>query len=611
MRKLAGIITPCQSKAAATRFMRSPPAAKNVATTSTTTKARTAKGSRSASRGIGVPALRVLAARRARSIWARHNATEYESSIGAAISSAMAVAGRCGKPELRSSRRRPSIRLGTRSISTGANAAAVSRKKMPRPMARPAGGSQSHRPSHTSPRNRPMTVATDASAGHSCSQKIVQRARRSARASTFLPTGSSALAASIRRSIKCKPPMELPVVTEPRLRPAVGRAKETFTSRGQTYWQSRPVPAPPLLADAERPAGRSTHLRSSRERDIVVLQRDRADALARCRKERIEHGRRSHEDRRLADAAPESTRRHDDRFDFGHLSDPHRVVGIEVGLLDAAVFHGALAVEQSGEAVDEGARDLAVDLRRVDRVAGIGGTDDAVDFDLVAARHRDFGRRRDVAAVAHLLREAAIDALWCRLAPAHALGHRVEHGEMLGMFRHQLAPEFERVLAGRMGELVHEALEIERVLIVVHAAPEPRRDRRIDHRVLDEQVRDTVAELPLGAARVEPLERDRVASSFCEACRSDGGQDRLAGNAHMQSGQIIIGVERADEPALRDRMIDPVGGVFLARLDELDRRSRHLLGDPHRVRYEFAASAPPEAAADQHLVHVAFAHWQS
>src|SRR5262245_9003396 len=68
----------------------------------------------------------------------------------------------------------------------------------------------------------------------------------------------------------------------------------------------------------------------------------------------------------------------------------------------------------------------------------------------------------------------------------------------------------------------------------------------------------------------------------------------------MQSGQIAIGVERADELALRDRMIDPVGGVFLARLDELDRRSRHLLGDPHRVRHEFAASAPPEAAADQH-----------
>src|SRR5262249_10829586 len=104
--------------------------------------------------------------------------------------------------------------------------------------------------------------------------------------------------------IKCSHPTELPVVTEPRLRPAVGRAKETFTSRGQTYWQSRPVPAPPLLADAERPAGRSTHLRSSRQPDIVVLQPDRADPLARCRKGRIAHGRRSREDRPLAEAGP-------------------------------------------------------------------------------------------------------------------------------------------------------------------------------------------------------------------------------------------------------------------------------------------------------------------
>ena len=44
MRKLAGTITPCQSKAAATRLSRSPPAATKVATTSTATSARTANG---------------------------------------------------------------------------------------------------------------------------------------------------------------------------------------------------------------------------------------------------------------------------------------------------------------------------------------------------------------------------------------------------------------------------------------------------------------------------------------------------------------------------------------------------------------------------------------
>src|SRR5262249_31360572 len=103
---LAAITPPCKSNAGAMRSTRPPPAAKNVATTNTATKARTAKGSRSASRGIGVPALSVLAARRARSIWARHSATEKESSVGAAISSAIAVAGRCGRPELRSSHRK-------------------------------------------------------------------------------------------------------------------------------------------------------------------------------------------------------------------------------------------------------------------------------------------------------------------------------------------------------------------------------------------------------------------------------------------------------------------------------------------------------------------------
>jgi hypothetical protein len=70
------------------------------------------------------------------------------------------------------------MRLGTRSINSGANAAAVSRKKTPRPMARPIAGNHSHRPSHETARNRPMTVATDASTGHSRSQKMVQRARK-------------------------------------------------------------------------------------------------------------------------------------------------------------------------------------------------------------------------------------------------------------------------------------------------------------------------------------------------------------------------------------------------------------------------------------------------
>ena len=67
-----------------------------------------------------------------------------------------------------------------------------------------------------------------------------------------------------------------------------------------------------------------------------------------------------------------------------HLRDAHRLVGVEVLLHDAPVLDRALLHEQRRQAVDERARDLALDLRRVDRVARIGGRDDAVHLDLVA-----------------------------------------------------------------------------------------------------------------------------------------------------------------------------------------------------------------------------------
>ncbi len=90
---------------------------------------------------------------------------------------------------------------------------------MPSPMARAIGGIQSQSPSHDTARNRPMTVATDASAGHSLSQKMVQRARTSARVSTSLPApcGSGTgweFAASAGRSVKPISSKEnLPILT--------------------------------------------------------------------------------------------------------------------------------------------------------------------------------------------------------------------------------------------------------------------------------------------------------------------------------------------------------------------------------------------------------------
>src|SRR5262249_58827160 len=93
-----GATTPCQSKAAATRLNRSPPAAKKVDTTRITTNARNAIGSRNDSRGAGQPALNLRADSSARSTCACQSACVTGSTLLAAGPSATVVAGGGGCP---------------------------------------------------------------------------------------------------------------------------------------------------------------------------------------------------------------------------------------------------------------------------------------------------------------------------------------------------------------------------------------------------------------------------------------------------------------------------------------------------------------------------------
>src|SRR5690606_10205094 len=160
---------------------------------------------------------------------------------------------------------------------------------------------------------------------------------------------------------------------------------------------------------------------------------------------------------------------------------------------------------------------------------------------------------------------AAIDTLRRWRSPSSLLGGSVQNGEMLRMIGHQLATELERIFARGMRELVHEALEIDRVLIVVHAAPETRRHVRVPHRVIDEQIGDGIAELAERTIRigVEPLEMERV-HAVLHATRSHRCQDRLAGDAEMQSNEIPILSEGADELRLRDRPELAMQHVLLA-----------------------------------------------
>jgi hypothetical protein len=62
------------------------------------------------------------------------------------------------------------------------------------------------------------------------------------------------------------------------------------------------------------------------------------------------------------------------------------------------------------------------------------------------------------------------------------------------MAGHVLAPERERVHAGRVRHLVDEALDVDRVVVGVDAAPEAGQHVRVAQLLVDEQRRERVAE---------------------------------------------------------------------------------------------------------------------
>src|SRR5437762_9346407 len=290
---------------------------------------------------------------------------------------------------------------------------------------------------------------------------------------------------------------------------------------------------------------------ASHQFNAVVLQRHRADALPGRAVERVQHRRRGDADRRLADAAPDrASGRHQDGLHLRHLCDAHRVVLVEVRLLDATVLHRALLEKERREAVDERARDLPLDLRRVHRVARVGRGDDAVYLDLVAVLDRDLAGGRDEAVEAMQVRKAAIDAAGRGSAPADPLGYRIQHAQVPRVLGHELAPEFERVLARGFRELVHEALDEQRVLVDVDAAPEPRRHVRVAHRVVDQEVRHRVAE-GVFTRLEDTLEAQGIASFLrLNDLRTDRSEDRLPREPHVQRGKVAARVQAAHELAL-------------------------------------------------------------
>ena len=161
----------------------------------------------------------------------------------------------------------------------------------------------------------------------------------------------------------------------------------------------------------------------------------------------------------------------------------------------------------------------------------------------------------------------------------------------VGAVREQRAAELVGVLAGRVGQLVDEALHEEGVLGVPRRAPRPKRHVGVLQDAFDPQVGDLVGLVETSPSTVcgsrPSLTRGRIGSSR----RQCGNRTRSA-------------VPSAAKPGLeadrRLRAIAVVADVLLARPDQLDRLADRL-ADRDRLDHLVGAQPAAEAAAEKVL----------
>ena len=230
-----------------------------------------------------------------------------------------------------------------------------------------------------------------------------------------------------------------------------------------------------------------------------------------------------------------------------------------------------------------------------------------MDLDIRAIGHGELARSGHVAAEALHLRDAAEYARRGWLGPADPVSHGIERRQVARVLRHELAPELDRVHAGRLGQFIHETFHEDRVLVRVDPAPESRRHMRIAHRMVNQQVGKLIADAMLGAIE-HPLEHERIAAFLLlDDGRTHGGENRLARQAHVQPGEVFIGIERASQLAHHDRVITALRHILFTRPDQLDRYAGHLLGDQDSLHREILeCAAAPEPAPEIDLVDIAF-----
>src|SRR2546425_11542376 len=328
----------------------------------------------------------------------------------------------------------------------------------------------------------------------------------------------------------------------------------------------------------------------------LTQQGQLADALAGGREDRVRHGGRDRRRAWFADSTGGFLARHDVHLDLRHFAHAQHPVVVEVRLLDAAVLERDLAVEGRGEAVHDGALDLAPDDIGVYRHAAVHRGDHAVHLRRAVRAHRDLRDLRAPAAEGKHYGDAAVNAGGQRLTPARFFRGELERASAARLLAEEGAPELVRILARGVRELVDEAFQKETVLRVPDRAPEPDLEAaRLLARVLDAQVGNVVRTVAnaLDAEFVHPIGR--------QLHEVRALHDRRRGYARGEERRASVRVHAARHPRDRGRAVEVAARIVFAAVDELYRLAGDLR-EHRRANDRIGREAAAESAAEVHGV---------
>src|SRR5262245_12890039 len=330
----------------------------------------------------------------------------------------------------------------------------------------------------------------------------------------------------------------------------------------------------------------------------LIGDRQLANPFARGCKDRI--GQRGHHARRpwLADPAWRFQTLHEYDVDSRHLVDAQHPVVAEVGLLDAAVLDGDLAVKGGRQAEDDAALHLRANNvgihldSTVDGAPGLGWIHGAILVD------NDLHDLRDKAAETDAERDAAASAGGQRLAPSGSLRGNLQDVLRAWLLVEQSDAVGERILLRTDRELVHEALDHEGSASRSNAAP-PGRVHPGGGFLLD--IVDVNGAAVVGLIR-RGLHRVPINTVFHRfgtvVARDDGG----AGDSMRPAHRLASRIEPRADAVVIVWAVQVVLNVFLARPDHLHRPT-HLLRDLHRPHGPVVVETAAESAAQQVVVN--------